>query len=292
MPIDPVSVAGGALAALGTLSKPATILIDRMSDAVGGIAKPWQMKRVARAEAMVKAIRTQSKLDICEIEQRALVRFMKEEGKKQENIERITAGAIPHLSPEAKPEDIDGDFLVHLFDKSRLVSDAEMQSMWSRILAGEANRAGSFSKRTVDMVSTLDKQDAKFITDLCKFLWVIGGTLVPVVFDENDPIITDNGIEFDILNHLDDIGVISYLSIGYNLDVLNDGLVTSYFGKKYILKFNSMPAQIRVGRVLLTAVGQQLATICVTEASESIRQMTLRHWQGRGITVTESDAEQ
>ena len=41
---------GGGLINLGDLSKPATVLIERVSDAVGGIAKPWQIKRIAKAE--------------------------------------------------------------------------------------------------------------------------------------------------------------------------------------------------------------------------------------------------
>ncbi len=41
---------GGGLINLGDLSKPVTVLIERVSDAVGGIAKPWQIKRIAKAE--------------------------------------------------------------------------------------------------------------------------------------------------------------------------------------------------------------------------------------------------
>jgi hypothetical protein len=42
---------GGGLISIPDLSKPATVLIEKISDAVGGIAKPWQTVRVARAEA-------------------------------------------------------------------------------------------------------------------------------------------------------------------------------------------------------------------------------------------------
>jgi hypothetical protein len=48
--------------------------------------------------------------------------MVREEGKKQENIESITNKAIPHLSPEAKPEDIENDSITHFFDRSRLVA--------------------------------------------------------------------------------------------------------------------------------------------------------------------------
>lgn len=89
---------GTGLVNLGELSKPATVLIERISDAVGGIAKPWQVKRVAKAEAEADLIRAQAKIEISDMEQRALIRMVHEEGRKQENIESITAKAIPHLS--------------------------------------------------------------------------------------------------------------------------------------------------------------------------------------------------
>jgi hypothetical protein len=36
---------------LSELSKPATVLIEKISDALGGVFKPFQIVRVAKAEA-------------------------------------------------------------------------------------------------------------------------------------------------------------------------------------------------------------------------------------------------
>ncbi len=38
-----------ALSNIGELSKPATVLIEKVSDAIGGIFRPWQIRRVALA---------------------------------------------------------------------------------------------------------------------------------------------------------------------------------------------------------------------------------------------------
>ena len=83
-------MADGSLINLGELSKPATVLIEKISDAVGGIAKPWQIKRVANAEAEAEKIKTLAQIEITDIQQRALVRMVREEGIQQENIESIT----------------------------------------------------------------------------------------------------------------------------------------------------------------------------------------------------------
>jgi hypothetical protein len=78
---------------LGDLSKPATVLIEKISDATGGIFKPWQIKRVAKAEAEADEIKAVSKLEITHLQHRALQRFIYEEAKKQKNIEDITRKA-------------------------------------------------------------------------------------------------------------------------------------------------------------------------------------------------------
>jgi hypothetical protein len=42
---------------LGELSKPATALVEKISEAVGGIFKPYQLVRVAKAEAQADRVR-------------------------------------------------------------------------------------------------------------------------------------------------------------------------------------------------------------------------------------------
>ena len=73
----------------GSLSKPATVLIEKISDAVGGIAKPGQIIRVAKAEADAEVIKARARIEISELEERALHRMVREEGLRQENIESI-----------------------------------------------------------------------------------------------------------------------------------------------------------------------------------------------------------
>lgn len=66
-------------------------------------------------------------------------RLFAEEAKKQANIEAITLKALPDVKPEAKTEGVEDDWIANFFDKCRLISDEQMQSLWARILAGEAN---------------------------------------------------------------------------------------------------------------------------------------------------------
>lgn len=148
------------LSDLGGLSKPAEALINRLSEAMGGIAKPWQIKRVAKAEAEAQKIAALARIEITEMEERALQRMIKEQTRDQENIENVTRKAIPHLKENSKPADLEEDFIRLFFDKVRLISDEEMQEVWAKVLAGEANRKGSFSPTTLRIISEIDKKIA------------------------------------------------------------------------------------------------------------------------------------
>src|SRR5207253_9454474 len=75
---------------LGELSKPATVLIEKISDAVGGIFKPYQIIRVAKAEAQADRVRAENQIEISDLHRRAFHRFLNEEAIKQNNIEQIT----------------------------------------------------------------------------------------------------------------------------------------------------------------------------------------------------------
>lgn len=159
------------IAMLGNLTKPATVLVKKISDAVGGIFKPYQIVRVAKAEAEVRRIHAESAIQLTDLHRRAMHRFVEEEAKKQSNIESITQDALPLLEAESVPEDVSGDWITNFFDKSRIVSDKEMQGLWSRVLAGEANAPGAFAKRTVNLLADLDKEDAVLFKKLCGFGW-------------------------------------------------------------------------------------------------------------------------
>jgi len=135
---------GGGIINLGDLTKPATVLVEKISEAVGGIFRPWQMRRVAQAEAHAEKVKAVSQIEITELQRRAMYRFFTEEAKKQQNIESITEKALPELNDAASPEKVEDDWIVNFFDKCRLISDEEMQAIWARVLAGEENSKGRY----------------------------------------------------------------------------------------------------------------------------------------------------
>jgi hypothetical protein len=163
-------VTSNSLVNLGDLSKPADTLIKKVSKAEGGFFAPYQIKRVANAEAEAAIIKAQTEIQITDLRLRAIRRFVKEEAQRQKNIEDITAKALPQLMEAANPDSMDDDWVTNFFDKSRIVSDGEMQDLWSRVLAGEANAPGTYSKRTVNFLSDLDKVGCRLVYQALRIL--------------------------------------------------------------------------------------------------------------------------
>ncbi len=287
MPTGPMSE-GGGLIDLGELSKPATVLIEKISEAIGGVFRPYQIRRIAQAEVEADKIRALSQIEITELQRRAIQRFVVEEAKKQQNIESITQKALPGVEEGASPQNVEDDWITNFFDRCRLVSDEQMQTLWSKVLAGEANKPGSYSKHTVNVLSSLDKTDAELFTTLCGFGWLLGN-VVPLVYDIEDPIYNEVDITFNNLTHLDDIGLVSFDNIaGFQRLKFPKTILVFFYGKPFKLEF-SQPVDNRldVGRILLSKAGQELAPICGSVPRVGFVEYVTGKWRQTGIQVTE-----
>ena len=250
-----------SLVNLGELSKPANTLIEKVSFAIGGVFEPWQIKRVAKAEAEASLIKAESEIKITDLHRRAMHRFVEEEANRQENMEEITKKSIPHLDETSNPANMEDDWLTNFFDKSRIVSDEEMQTIWANVLAGEANTPGSFSRHTVNLLSDLDKRDAELFHTLCKFGWSFGG-FTPLIFDVQAPIYNDLGINFLTLSHLDSLGLIQFNSLsGFSRQKLPEELMLVYCGRSLVLEMKNGKNQLPIGKVMLSQAGLELAQV-------------------------------
>lgn len=278
---------GKAIVSLGDLSKPATVLIEKVSSAVGLIYEPYHVKRMARAEAEAEKIRAIAQIELTAIQERAMERLVHQEARKQENIEAITAEAAKSLPPEAKAENLDEDWVAHFFKQCDTVSDGQMQSLWARLLAGEATAPGTYSKRTVDLVSTFDKKDAELFSTFCQFAWFLGD-IVPLIYKTDDDIYTSKGINFTALKHLDAIGLLSFEPLsGYMRKGFGKKVRTYYYGKPIDIEFPADAGnQLQLGHAMLTAAGQQLARICGSKENTAFHDYILTEWMTKGLALS------
>lgn len=264
----------------GKLSKPADTLIKKVSGAIGGVFEPWQIKRVAKAEAEANLIKAKSEIEITDLHRRAMHRFVEEEAIRQENMEQITKKALPKLEDKSDPSKMDDDWVTNFFDKSRIVSDSEMQDLWASVLAGESNSPGSYSKRTVNFLGDLDKKDAELFVAICRFGWIVGD-FIPLIFDAQASIYNDVGINFGTLSHLDNIGLIRFNNLsGFIRQGLPKKIAVFYCGQPLPLVMeNEKDNKLTIGKVLLTQVGRELATVCQAQEVDGFVDYVKEQWK-------------
>jgi hypothetical protein len=278
---------------IGKLAKPATVLIEKISSAIGILYEPKRIVNNAKAEAEARKIATLVNIEISELEKRALERFVHQEARKQENIEAITAEAITSLPNDADVSKLDEDWIAHFFNLCDKTSDSEMQTLWGRILSGEASKSGSFSKRTINLVSTLDKKDAELFTKLCQFVWMIGEP-VPLIFDSTNPIYIDQNINFSTLNHLQTIGLVSFNNLsGFVRKSLPKQFSIFYYGQQINFECPmESNNELQLGRVIFTAAGKELVSICGSVPNSKFLDYSLENWQKENLIVSRVDPTQ
>ena len=267
------------LANVGNLAKPFDTLVKKIAKGVGTLYEPRRIRNVAEAEAEASKIKAESEIETTDLHRRAEQRRIEEEAKHQKNMEDITAKAAPHLNEDANPDAMDDDWVANLFDKCRIVSDEEMQSLWARVLATEANTPGTLSKRTVNLLSDFDKSDAELFTKLCGFGWVIRD-VVPLVFDFQADIYNKHGITFDTLSHLEVIGLIQFNAFGFKEDERPKRFAVYYHGKPLSLEMPKVTNnELDIGKAVLTKIGQELVPICGSKPIEGFYEYVKEQWK-------------
>ena len=266
-------------------------MIEKISDAVGTLWEPKQIRRVAQAKADAAVVVAKADIEIDEVKRRALQRFVDEETKKQLNMESIVGMAIQGLDENAPTEDIEGDWITNFFDRCRSVSDHEMQLLWSRILTGEANAPGSFSRKTVNLVADLDKASAKLFHTLCSFGWQFGDTFAPLILDFGDRTYNQRGIFLFSLGELDAIGLIRISgTAGLVLNQLPKRITATYHDQSVELTLpKDTGNELKVGKVIMTPSGMQLSRIVKPDPVEGFFEFIYDKWVGDSLVPPRED---
>jgi hypothetical protein len=252
------------------LGPPATALINRVFDAFAAAANPVLKVAGARAEVDTEKTRVLGRIENADAEQQALSSYSRKWRKELERTASVLGQTVSMLEDGADPDAIDEDWLLLHLDKIRLVSDKEMQLLWAKILAQEANKPGSFSKRCLTFLSALEKDEARLFTTLCGFILEVQDEPILTVLDWDDTIYVDAGITINSLAHLSAIGLVQFSPATWNSGFSRKysvRLVTvRYFGEQKYFGAGGSPGptgeySIEFGGVELTELGRQLHRI-------------------------------
>lgn len=250
---------------LAGLSDPLTKLVEVIANGCKWIAEPYQIKRIAEANAYASSV--QSKEDfkqglrnsLLEYTQRSMLSVR--ENRQIENLANIINYAGQELQAIDKINDtpVSPEWSSRFFDYAQNICDEEIQIIWGKILAQETSNPGKFFKRTLDILHNIESFEAKWFTELCQF--VLNDTFV------HKDIIISNLFDFNKLQSMIDCGLLNakecIISFNNTVDTID---FKSYYLKKGISKIQ--PTNISMPGFTLTDAGNQLYKI--TQVSSNL----------------------
>ena len=293
------------LTGAGKIAELGIVLINKVSSAIGYFTDPKRIQKIAKANAEAKIIETlaecdskvenaradaiakeiearssaeinafRKKFDIVdgELAEIAIKRMVCEEVKKQLNMENILAQAIPLLKETAKPNDIHEDWLMKFSNESRNYSDAEIQKLWAKVLAEEANFPGTFSNKTLSVIGEITKKDALFFEEIASICVLFGK--VASLFGELIPTILENE-NWDPVYRLVDLGILQYSRGCFAKKFSTNIIKVDYFGNSYYMKLKDDNV-LSLGQYRLTYVGEELYKVCNKSKKEDIETLLLK----------------
>lgn len=250
---------------LAGLSEPLTKLIDVIANGCKWIAEPYQIKRIADANAYASSV--QSKEDFKQGLRDSLLEYTKRsmlsirENKQIDNLLNILNFAGQELLAIDKINDtpVSPEWSSRFFDYAQNIYDEEAQTIWAKILAQETATPGKFFKRTLDVLHNIEPFEAKWFAELCQF--VLDDTFI------DQDIIHSNFFEFSKLQSMVDCGLLNAQKCAINFDNTVDTInFKSYYLKKNISLLQ--PTNISMSGFVLTDAGNQLYQI--TQVSSNL----------------------
>jgi hypothetical protein len=213
-------------------------------------------------EAAGDAVAEQIKADP-ELAERALGNHFRDILRKQSNKEAVVLVAREELKQLPPPDSIgndseqqgdtlDEDWLAFFEQSAERVSSEQMQHVFGRILAGQINKPGTFSRSTLRVVSELDQKTAEMFVELAKCR--IGVSIPKEV----------SGIDFGAYLALDAAGLINSAGGALSLQLQPDAEGNLRIpGKEYGLHLvpKAKGAKFIIPVAPLTPVGMELATL-------------------------------
>lgn len=180
------------------------------------------------------------------------------EKRKLNNVQNVIEQAQQHFveGEQVSDEPVNSDWINRFFTIVEDVSDAEMQQLWARILAGEVKKPKSYSLRTLEVLRNMSKEEAEQITKASQYV-LYGG----IICSE------DFGINLESQSFLDEMGLICGEKLITTYTIHTDDYTHIVIDNNRVLRlFAQKEIKVKLRHYTLTKAGKEIFTL--TEADK------------------------
>lgn len=290
---DPRGLLEERTSALNESSKRIDLLNNQAQSSEDEVQISREFIAKASAKSTSKVLREQANLD--DITLQAARELAKDIGNKEPNEDENSTNPT---------EEIEDDWLNEFESHARLKSSEEMKLIFGKILLGEISKPGSFSIRTVRLISQLDAGAAKLFQTLCSNSISIrfGNTIfdarvVSLNGNAASNSLTQYGLAFDNLNVLQEYGLIisDYNSfMGYAHCIANENNQVSgtiYFNNKHYgltpIDREKFDKELKLYGVALTKAGKELLEIIPIQANPDYQKALIEYFERKHLHLVE-----
>jgi Protein of unknown function (DUF2806) len=250
------------------LSAPLTKLIEVVATGCGRVYGPTDVKRTAAAQGEAMVLLEEAKARASEVALRAANRILDVEIRRQQNIDAITQIAQEQLPDAVSDIPVDADWAGRFFREAQDVSNLQMRLLWGKLLSGEVVNPGSFSHRTLAVVSNLGQSEADKFEALCSMaVKIMGKGPLVIVGVGGASIGKQPDLLFEDFVELQAAGLITHEPQGTQLQFHGvEGQGHALFIERpaaiaFVAKHSSASATLPLGVVGFTSAGGELFSI-------------------------------
>ena len=312
-------------------------LLDYAACGIGSVAGPMLASWRARRESKAKLVTAKGEADSLRIiaeaqseARKSLIsqnlsitgeleiantieqRIQFQEEKRQRNIESVVAQAALQLGDKVVVDSkADLDWTARFFNDVQDVSSEDMQLLWAKVLAGEVERTGSMSIRTLGILKNIDQATAslfKRFCSACLFLSPDGKVVIDARVCSLEGSAASNslqsyGLSFSALNVLNEHGLIipDYNSwMGYKLSIRTaidsksmSLLIPFKFQNRHWIfdptNKRDSSKEFKISGVALNRSGIELARVVELEPMDKYAQELDNYFQKNNLQMTETN---
>lgn len=154
------------------------------------------------------------------------------------------------------------------------------------ISSGINHRQDTLPQENLGFDLVLRSEDRKIFETFCQFIWFQGDPL-PLIFDVQDEIYTEQGITLDALRQLEAIGLVQLNKSGFIKRGFGKHTRLFYCGKPTKIGFpHDVDNSLDLGHVLLTNQGKELALTIHAPRNQQFYEYVINRWFQEGLLLS------
>ena len=170
------------------------------------------------------------------------------------------------------------------YQKAQHATDDQVQMLWAKVLAGEAEAPGSFSKWTLNALENMSQEDIQALTEVASCTWRFGAGvqhLELVYWPSSRQVVP---LKDYVLQR-------TGLVTGFGSPLIGQITVSRkrgsiwYFDEAYNAEF---PDDLNIEKgtpLTLTLHGKEMIRLCDGKHNEAYKQDCLKEWRARGLQI-------